>query len=858
MPIKLKKTDIENKVDNPKQGYKLLGFDNTGTLVTKDSDGTYKTVVPVQEYGDFETLNIISGLTIGYRLPGSPEGIYTLAQGANVIASGYASSAHGVLAWSINDYSVSNGTYLISSGKYSYAGGSGHNPAYKMESGGFNSFLHSYSSDVTTLGTYGDFSVIIGGRGHNIKIGADNSVILGGYKTTIDTPNTAVIVINDDVSTTVERAVYVPRIILESSTYSAPTEGTIEFSGGTYNHFRGYTGIEWRNLDNNSTTDVESISTAISSEISTRAVYDRSLSTSLSSEISSRSSKDISLSTAISSADTSLSSALSSEISVRTSADLSLSSAIVSNYTSLSSALSSEISVRTSADLSLSSAISTTDNVLSTSISIITSERIAAEPANVSALSSEISVRISVDISIASYYPIGDLSLSSALSSEISSRINGDLPLSSAISTEITDRFGADAILSTAISSEIAAREGTDTTLTGIISTEIEDRPIGDTSISDVIGPLTFDNQWTVTNGMTVTQSLDALDTVLGYPDSPNWYMDTGVCHAAAGWNGIETGAFSEVTRGILFVNGSCRRSSSGVGYRYTLWDDYFFAIDGTYEFTATRSDSADVRNITVQGGTVDIWDPGSTYTWCYSLSYPVSSIWQSWWRLHMINVDFVTGGTWSSVVVRNDQTFQIDAYIQNYDGVSHTEDYYWDVINTLPGSGGIYSGTIPVIIGGGGSTWDLGDAIGPINTGGYGSGFGEYQARVKMNNDSLNLELRTFVFSVDNGYDYDWLGYISSFVEWYDSGLNEMHVRVSNSSSWRTITVGGFGWFSYQHRDSDGIVVVETSSVYVGSLTAGNSTPHSVTFTISWTVEDTLYGSPDGGLHYYYMWTYE
>ena len=73
---------------------------------------------------------------------------------------------------------------------------------------------------------------------------------------------------------------------------------------------------------------------------------------------------------------------------------------------------------------------------------------------------------------------------------------------------------------------------------------------------------------------------------------------------------------------------------------------------------------------------------------------------------------------------------------------------------------------------------------------------------------------------------------------------------------------MGGFGWFYLQHRDSDGIYVLDSTSVYVGSLTAGTYAPHYPdllygTFTVPWTYGDTLYGSADMGVHNCYMWRY-
>ena len=116
-----------------------------------------------------------------------------------------------------------------------------------------------------------------------------------------------------------------------------------------------------------SPTLITSLSTAVSTEISTRGSADTSLSTAISTEVSTRGSADTSLSTAGSSGvsrDTSLSTAVSTEISTRGSADTTLSTSIstetssrISGDGSLTTALSNEISTRSSVDSSLSTAV---------------------------------------------------------------------------------------------------------------------------------------------------------------------------------------------------------------------------------------------------------------------------------------------------------------------------------------------------------------------------------------------------------------------------------------------------------------------------------------------------------------------
>ena len=249
-----------------------------------------------------------------------------------------------------------------------------------------------------------------------------------------------------------------------------------------------------------------SISTALSTEISSRISGDSSLSSGLSTEISSRISGDSSLSTLRLSGDNSLSTALSTEISSRISADSSLSTAISTINTnisglpipSLSIALSTEISQRISGDSSLSTALSTEisqrisgDSSLSTALSTEISQRISGDSSLSTALSNEISQRISGDVSLTS---VGT-SLSTALSTEISSRISGDSSLSTALSSEVSSRISGDSSLSSGLSTEISSRISGDTSLSILrlsgdsslstaLSTEISQRISGDTSLS--------------------------------------------------------------------------------------------------------------------------------------------------------------------------------------------------------------------------------------------------------------------------------------------------------------------------------------------------------------------------------------
>ena len=143
----------------------------------------------------------------------------------------------------------------------------------------------------------------------------------------------------------------------------------------------GNTRLDFKSL---SISDIDTLSSTLSTEASSRTSADTSLSTSVSTEVSTRGSADTSLSTSVStetsvraSDDVSLSTSISTETSVRGSADTSLTTVVstnVSKTTSLSTSVSTEASVRGSADTSLSTSVSTEASVrTSADTSIVTS-----------------------------------------------------------------------------------------------------------------------------------------------------------------------------------------------------------------------------------------------------------------------------------------------------------------------------------------------------------------------------------------------------------------------------------------------------------------------------------------------------
>lgn len=360
MPIKLQKYNIESGVDNPDNGYMILGFNPQGQLVWKDEKGAYGTVVPTISTQSVDSLEV-KYLTIGIRLPGSDKGLYSVGQGDNIIANGLYSYAQGYYADATNTGSTAHGSYVSSSGDYSYVGGKGQNNSYKLYSAGITSFVHSFANSES--GTLADYSVILGGYNHKIELGCDNSVILGGYQNIISANNTSVAVIScHNLTTALDEVVYVPRIVLiDGGGYGGQhSAGVVEYESG---RFKGYTGpstfsyldsIDTMSSLSNEVSDRISADSSLTAAVSTSLYNDSSLTSALSTEIGNRSAGDSGLSTALSTetssrigADSTISSALSTEIGDRSTGD-----------SNLSSALSTETGSRISYDSSLSTAVS--------------------------------------------------------------------------------------------------------------------------------------------------------------------------------------------------------------------------------------------------------------------------------------------------------------------------------------------------------------------------------------------------------------------------------------------------------------------------------------------------------------------
>lgn len=228
MPINLKKTDILNDIDRPEEGYIILGFDENGELVTKDSDGTYKTVLPSVDSETIDNL-IATYITLGNRTDDN-YGLYSIAAGVNVDANGGNTIANGSNVIVDGENSSAQGSYLSVTSNNSFAGGSGFSLSDKITVNGLNSFAYfSVTSSGYDAGIFSNNSAILGGINHRIDMGAINTVILGG----------------SNITATQSNSVYVPKLILSTNTDTS-VAGTIRWNG---TNFQGYNGSSWINLD---------------------------------------------------------------------------------------------------------------------------------------------------------------------------------------------------------------------------------------------------------------------------------------------------------------------------------------------------------------------------------------------------------------------------------------------------------------------------------------------------------------------------------------------------------------------------------------------------------------------------------
>lgn len=107
------------------------------------------------------------------------------AEGQNTIAYGYVSHAEGIVnyAYGVASHAQGAGTFAI--GNASHSGGAtgpgATGPQY-VRAVGLNSFIHSYntSGQIAGHGALASFSAILGGQDHNIDSANTNAVVLGG------------------------------------------------------------------------------------------------------------------------------------------------------------------------------------------------------------------------------------------------------------------------------------------------------------------------------------------------------------------------------------------------------------------------------------------------------------------------------------------------------------------------------------------------------------------------------------------------------------------------------------------------------------------------------------------------------
>jgi len=246
MPIKLKKTNIQYDIDTPENGYVILGFDENGNLVTKNSDGEYEPIINDISTGNFVRLEV-DYLTVGNRVSGVAEGLYSIAQGLNISASGDTAYAQGNNAVASNLYTYARGEFVEASGVLAYVSGRGSGTINKLTSSGLNSFVHSYSLS-GSHGSLANYSAILGGTNHDIGSSSESSVIIGGNGNFMLTGILRSVILGGNTQEAKDSdTVYIPRIKLANSTAppNAPA-GSIYYDGS---NFYGHNGTSAKRLD---------------------------------------------------------------------------------------------------------------------------------------------------------------------------------------------------------------------------------------------------------------------------------------------------------------------------------------------------------------------------------------------------------------------------------------------------------------------------------------------------------------------------------------------------------------------------------------------------------------------------------
>lgn len=115
-------------------------------------------------------------------------GIRSHAEGDNSVATGDTSHAEGYYTTSIGFGSHSEGYYTRAIGSSSHVGGQSYFSTSPVISEGAASFNHSVTFKGYTSNTFGDYSVILGGKNNNTS--AESAVVLGCNTKTGDKPYT--------------------------------------------------------------------------------------------------------------------------------------------------------------------------------------------------------------------------------------------------------------------------------------------------------------------------------------------------------------------------------------------------------------------------------------------------------------------------------------------------------------------------------------------------------------------------------------------------------------------------------------------------------------------------------------------
>lgn len=236
MPIKLRKTNIQYDINNPESGWIILGFDENGNLVKKEENGNYEPIINDVTSGNFSRL-VVDFLTVGSRVTGIDEGVYSISQGQAIEASGYTSFAQGNSVISNNDITYARGENVEALNKYSWVSGAGPSPARKIYSSGINSFVHQHYEDtVSSYGSSADYSVILGGTDNIIEGNSTRSVILGGTTNKVNNGVVNSVILGGDTQTaTLSNTVYIPKIVLTETVASTTgIPGSIYYDGTNF------------------------------------------------------------------------------------------------------------------------------------------------------------------------------------------------------------------------------------------------------------------------------------------------------------------------------------------------------------------------------------------------------------------------------------------------------------------------------------------------------------------------------------------------------------------------------------------------------------------------------------------------